>query len=70
MRKSVNPEEGKTMDAAITDLDNQLGVSVWGLPGNIDHQVPEREEGAPDWWYGDEEASQSFLQAQGLSGRI
>jgi hypothetical protein len=47
-----------------------LGVSGWWLPGQqpADHRagVPPAQTGAPAWWKGDEEASQSFLTAMGV----
>jgi hypothetical protein len=44
------------------ELDNQLQVNSWRLPGGAYRQrrpVPT----TPAWWRGDEDASQSFMQA-------
>lgn len=52
------------------EFDNTLGVRNWSIPGQEAKRVPV-EPGAPAWWAGDEEASQSFLTAMGgrLGGR-
>jgi len=44
-------------------LDQQLRVGDWRSIGRsqpVRHEVPDR---TPSWWAGDEEASQSFMQA-------
>jgi len=38
-------------------------AAVWSAPTR---PVVPREPGAPDWWTGPEEASESFLQAMGV----
>jgi hypothetical protein len=47
-------------------LDSELGVTEWRA---TDRRRPPRapiEPGAPSWWHGDEEASQSFLRDRGV----
>jgi hypothetical protein len=46
-------------------IDNELGVAAW--PGPVPHRrsVPVIP-GAPAWWAGEEEASDSFLAAMGV----
>lgn len=40
---------------------------MWRLPGEGEKFVPEDiPANAPSWWFGDEEASQSFLLGQGV----
>jgi hypothetical protein len=43
------------------------GAAAWQVPGDQHRRaLPPPEPGAPPWWHGDEEASQSFLAAVGL----
>lgn len=58
-------EAGQRPDRAA--LDNALGVSGWPTPGGGRYPIPEREPGAPAWWQGDEEASQGWLRAAGVT---
>lgn len=44
------------------DFDQSLLVDGWDVPGPAPTHVVNR----PDWWQGDEEASQSFLAAMGV----
>lgn len=48
------------------EFDNELQVRIWRVPGGAKAPVDTRPEGAPAWWDSDEEASQSFLAAQGV----
>jgi hypothetical protein len=41
-----------------------MQVTKWQLPGG--EYVPLRETGEPSWWYGDEDASQSFMRSMGV----
>jgi hypothetical protein len=55
-------------------LDRDLGVSEWRLAGVTAPEarvveVDGEELRAPTWWRGDEEASQSFLGAMGVTYR-
>lgn len=47
------------------ELDNQLKVKDWKLPGGA-YRQRERASNAPHWWRGDEDASQTFLHAMGV----
>lgn len=47
------------------ELDNQLQVSAWELPGGA-YRQRSIAPSAPAWWRGDEDASQSFLHAMGV----
>lgn len=49
-------------------LDDPLGVEEWQRPGQV--QVGEVIPGAPSWWHGDEEASQSMLRQMGINRRL
>jgi hypothetical protein len=49
------------------DLDNELGVVRWRIPGQPVVAQPDRDPAAPSWWDDDEEASQSFLDAMGVA---
>lgn len=55
-------ETGKTERP---QLDNALGVAGWPTPGGARYVI-KREPGAPSWWQGEEEASQSFLSSAGV----
>lgn len=49
-------------------LDESLQVAEWSVPGHLKtfrQRMRERNPGAPSWWYGDEEASQSFMSSMG-----
>lgn len=48
------------------ELDQVLEVNDWRIPGLRSRPTTRRPEGAPYWWDGDEDASQSFLQAMGV----
>jgi hypothetical protein len=60
--------EGQTEEQARARFDADLGVSAWALPGH-DRRQPEpvTDTGAPWWWHGNEDASQSFLTAMGVN---
>lgn len=61
-------DEGNTV-AARRELDNNLGVARWQVPGHGNKYAEiETEEGAPSWWVGDEEASQASLAAMRAMG--
>jgi hypothetical protein len=48
------------------ELDNQLGVTNWRtsrVPSRRRRATADIPDNAPSWWQGDEDASQSFLQA-------
>lgn len=57
------------MEQAVNQLHTELELGAWRIPTT--YQPPKRkvapeDEGAPWWWKGAEEASQSFLREQGL----
>jgi hypothetical protein len=47
-------------------LDAALGVPGWPGPATRPRPAEPVEPGAPAWWHGEEEASQSFLAAVGV----
>jgi hypothetical protein len=58
---SKNPERPRR------ELDRQLSVARWRVPGvRVQSRRPEIDPSAPYWWDGDEDASQSFFQAMGV----
>jgi hypothetical protein len=67
MVNSLVTEEGQTMEAARAAFDGQIGVASWRLPGAPEREIAEVDAGAPWWWSGDEDASQSFLDMQGVT---
>lgn len=49
-------------------LDTVLDVRNWSVPGGgitVRQRILREAPGAPDWWYGDEDASQSFMMEMG-----
>ena len=51
------------------EFDNDLGVIRWQVPGDGNKYADVVvEEGAPSWWAGNEEASQSTLNAMRAMG--
>lgn len=54
------------------EFDNDLGVVRWQVPGGGNKYAEVKiEEGAPSWWAGDEEASQSALnQFRAMGAKI
>jgi hypothetical protein len=66
--EALDPPEGTTPEMAIRQLNNQLGVDAWRVPGDEKPmEMPYREPGAPVWWFGEEDASDSFLAAMGVN---
>ncbi len=60
--------EGQTEEQARRKFDADLGVSAWALPGRDRREIePQPDTGAPWWWHGDEDASQSFLASMGVT---
>lgn len=66
MVQRLAPEEGQEPEEARRALDDALGIGDWRNPSGRGRPGPEREEGAPLWWYGDEEASSGFLKSMGV----
>jgi hypothetical protein len=60
--------DGQTEEQARARFDADLGVSAWALPGHDrrEHE-PQPDDGAPWWWHGNEDASQSFLASMGVT---
>jgi hypothetical protein len=60
--------DGQTEEQARARFDADLGISAWALPGR-ERRTPEPQQnpGAPWWWTGAEDASQSFLAAMGVT---
>jgi hypothetical protein len=50
------------------DLDRWLEIGSWPTPAmrRTSYDDEQREPGAPDWWHGDEEASQTFFKSMGI----
>lgn len=60
--------DGQTEEQARARFDADLGVSAWAVPGRERKTVETKpDSGAPWWWTGAEDASQSFLTAMGVS---
>lgn len=66
MQDGVTPEEGKSMEDAIHELHNGLGVPRWLVVRGQDAAPVDRDPRAPLWWDDDEQASSSFLRAMGI----
>jgi len=50
------------------ELDSSLDVASWATPlTTFKSRQIAREPGAPSWWHGEEEASESFLRAMGVN---
>lgn len=67
MLHRLDTAEGESAEEARRSFDNDLGVTGWTTPGRSRtfERAPE-DEGAPLWWHGAEEASQSFLSSLGI----
>jgi hypothetical protein len=60
--------DGQTEEQARARFDADLGVSAWALPGRERRDVEHKpDDGAPWWWQGSEDASQSFLASMGVT---
>lgn len=59
------PYDEKNPGRPRRELDQTLEVQTWRVPGAAGAPRAGRSS-APTWWRGDEEASQSFLQAMGV----
>lgn len=49
-----------------TDFDNTMLINDWKVPGIIEEKLAVEIPNAPDWWRGDEQASESFFKAMGI----
>lgn len=69
MIQRLKPDEEGNVAAARQELDSKLTVVRWQVPGGGNRYADvEVEEGAPSWWAGDEEASQSSLASMRAMG--
>ena len=59
---SLPPQQDRDVHAQFR---RDLGVDGWDTPLGARYRI-EHEPGAPAWWLGDEEASQSWLSAAGV----
>ena len=59
------PDEQKNPDPR-GDLDRELEVSLWPTPFTRRVYAEDVEPGAPSWWHGEEEATDSVLRGMGL----
>lgn len=66
MLERLNVREGQTPEAARRVFDSQLGVTGWATPGRDARPAEPREPGAPWWWQGADEASDTFLKSMGV----
>lgn len=57
--------DDKNPNAPRHNFDRLFDVDAWQVPGGA-RVRRDRVEGAPSWWHGDEDASQSFLQSMGV----
>jgi len=65
----LKPDEDGNTTAARQELDQELGVLRWQVPGRANKYAEvEREQGAPSWWVDDEEASQASIAAMRAMG--
>jgi hypothetical protein len=67
-RLDVSDQPGHDAETMRGDLDSELGVAAWRITRGLTGRPlpPPVDDGAPSWWHGDEEASQTFLRDQGV----
>lgn len=59
--------EDNDIEGARRGIDNDLGVKMWRRPDEGEkYDAQSLPPNAPSWWFGDEDASQSFLASQGV----
>jgi hypothetical protein len=69
MLERLKPDDNGDTTASRVELDRELGVVRWQVPGGGNKYAEvEIEEGAPSWWAGDVEASESSLAAMRAMG--
>lgn len=66
MLSRLRVRKGQTPDEARRSFDGMLGVSSWGSLVTERREAPDRDPNAPWWWYGEEEASDTFLKSMGV----
>lgn len=67
MLQRVRVHEGQSAEDARKVLDSALSVTGWAVPGSGPKHVKQRDPKAPWWWTDEEDASDSFLKAMGVS---
>lgn len=67
MVQRLSVRENEKPETARKRFDGQLSVRAWTTPGTEDKAPEPRDSRAPYWWDGDEDASQSFLTAMGVT---
>lgn len=68
MLNRLHVKEGQNGDDVRRRFDAQLKVSAtWSVPGREMHQTDTENADKPWWWEGDEDASQNFLRAMGVT---
>lgn len=69
MCERLDASEDEDPEAVRRRFDNELGVRRWlRTPDDVSKYASAPvDDGAPWWWEGDAEASDSFLAAQGVS---
>jgi hypothetical protein len=69
-RTIAGADSGKegAVEAAVGELNHKLKTKRWRVSPEDEDPYADAvvDEGAPWWWDGDEEASDSFLEAQGI----
>lgn len=69
MIERLKPDDDGDITASRKELDNELAVIRWQVPGGANKYAEvKREEGAPSWWVDDEEASQASIAAMRAMG--
>lgn len=68
-RLSYDPEKPGDAERARKQLDSELKIKRWRISESDTDPYADavQEEWAPWWWDGEEEASASFLAAQGVN---
>lgn len=66
MLQRLNIDDDQDAGEARLAFDDSLAMHEWRTPSGREREAPEREEGAPYWWHGDEDASSGFLKSMGV----
>jgi hypothetical protein len=66
MTERLSVGEDEKYEDVRREFDVELGMTQWKTPAQQDRPEVHREPGTPLWWDSDEEASASFLKAQGV----
>jgi hypothetical protein len=65
MHQRLEIKEGQREEDVRRNFDREWEVDMWRAPGQPAPEPKPVIEGAPSWWHGDEDASQSFLSSYG-----